>query len=377
MLQKINDVALKLLSHLNTEDTYKFIVEEAERLVKAKHGSIFLAKNNSLRRVYSSNTELNSIQARKKGYTYSAFKERKLFILNENDVETIHPKLIDMGIKSVVMVPLSYHKKSIGVLTLQLTKELQQDDELLAFLKIFGAMASLKIRNSQLLTQTKEAVELRDLFISLASHELRTPMTTVFGYAQLLERKHKDSDLAKKLVEECKRLNNLISELLEINQIKTGKLQYNIQDLDINKVVDKAIQYFKFAYPKHKIKFSNKLEEGKTKLLADEDKLTQVLTNILNNAQKFSPQSEPIQIKLFTERGKINITIQDFGEGIDPEDLPHIFKGFYKGKSSNKQGMGLGLFLAKEIITKHHGQLTIKSEKQKGTTVKIKLPFIR
>src|SRR3989344_2861390 len=219
ILDKIYKAALKFLVPLNLEETYALIVQEAIKLVKAQNGSIFLMEQGKLNRVYASDPLLYKIQVRNKGTTFNTFKTNKTNIIRVKLLEKVHPEFKRLGVKSIISIPLTNHGETIGVLSLQSTKSEYLTDQELDTLELFGSLASLAIRKTKLYDETKRALEARDLFISMAVYELRTPLTTISGYAQLLHSKLSgsvtpESRWVEELSWEAYRLTLLVNELL-------------------------------------------------------------------------------------------------------------------------------------------------------------------
>jgi K+-sensing histidine kinase KdpD len=227
-LERVYKSALKLLAPLSLDETYKIIVLEAKRLVGGDYGSIFMARDSKMERVFASSKFLETIQPRKKGFTYNVYKTKKAKVLKKKDLTKIHSELAKTGIKSDIMTPLMSRGKPIGVLTiLSNKKDFNKKD--LSMLRLFGPLATLAIKKAQLSDELKSALETRDLFISLASHELRTPLTVAYTYLQLEKRKIEQGKVIRKewidiITDELKRLNNLVDGLLQLNQINTGSL---------------------------------------------------------------------------------------------------------------------------------------------------------
>lgn len=376
----INQISLKFLEPLSLKKTYETTVSEARRLVDAQYGSILLENKGLFERVYTSSPKFYKIKARKKGFTYRAFKTQRAFTVDVSKTEKIHPRLKKIGIKSSIFIPLVYHEKPIGVLSLASLNKEQFTQKKLEILKLFGSMASLAIRKAQLHNEMQNAIEARDYFISMAAHELRTPLTTINGYVQLLCKKLCKENLpqsrwAEQLLWETNRLTQLINELLEVNRIKTGNLNYLFKEYSGRKLIEKSISNFKFAYPNRKIIYSEKLNKGLDTIIGDPDKLEQVFDNLLENAAKFSCASEEIKVTLKFKSRFLVVTIKDNGGGIPQDELLKILSGSYRRSAKNQEdGMGLGLFLAKNIIKVHRGVLDIKSKINGGTTVEVMLP---
>lgn len=379
-LEKIYESSLKFLAPLNLEETYSIIVEEAVKLVKGESGSIVLEKEGLLIRVYDSSPNLgNIIKIRKNGFTHRSFIKRKAFVVGEKEFRATHTEADVSGIKSGVFIPLSYKNKSIGVLVVRISQEEVFTKQQLNILKLLGSMATMAIRKAQLHDETQKALESRDLFFSMAAHELRTPITTIYGYAQLLTNKmaKRDSSEARwvhQLYTESYRLTLLVNDLLEINRIRTGRLQYVWKECLLEKVIERAIENFQLNYPTRIIKFENKLGGKEGMVIADSDRILQVLLNLLDNSAKFSPAEQPIKVTLGFISPTFVISVEDKGQGISKKDLPKIFEGFYQGSNHQMEGMGLGLYLVRNIVEEHRGSTQIRSILGRGTTVKIKLP---
>ena len=378
-LKKLNKAAIALLETNDLKPLYEVIIREGLSLVNARYGTIYLVKNGSLERVYTTIPLHLQVDIRQNGFTYKAYKSRKVLYVGVEKIYTVHNEIKDFDINSIVLIPLSYRKKCIGVVSFDsYNKELS--DKELAALDLFGSMATLAINQSELNENTRAAVEQRDLLISLTAHEFRTPLTTINGYAQLLIRKLKTSpqaiqDYIGELYSETNRLINLTNDLLDMSRLRTGKMSYSFEECYIGDILEKAIARFKFAFPNHTLEYSVE-QTAKTPFIADFNKLLQVFTNILDNAGKFTPPDKTVSIYLKKNAKSWTVTINDSGRGISNEDVSRIFKGFYKGKNTDEsQGMGLGLFISKSIVDAHQGKISVTSEIGVGTTFTIMLPL--
>ncbi len=372
--------AIKFLTPLNLEETYKVFINEALKISKAQHGSIILIKNGHFTRAYSTSTLLNQIKPRTRGYTYNAYKTKTIKILTKTQLAKIHPEILEQQIEYDIIIPLVNDNRSIGVFTI-LSKHKLSKDQIRA-LKLFSPLGTLAIRKAQLYLDVQKTIEARDLFVSIASHELRTPLTTSYIYLQLIERnyaKNKPFDIkwVTTLKDETERLSSIINELLEINQINMGKFSYNLEVCNIDDVINRVISNFKIKY-KNRFTAINKIPSENKLIICDSNKLISVFINLLDNAIKHSDETSKVTVLLESDRKKyITISIQDKGEGIPREDLKKIFDDFYKAKNNTKPGMGLGLFIAKRIIDKHRGKILVTSQLNKGTNVSVQLPFIK
>lgn len=380
LLKNIYLSTLAFLRPLNLEERYKIAAQEIVRIAGADHASIFLGdKTGELTRVYSNVPEATQTEPRSKGFAHKSYVNGKLYVVSPKILRETHLSLYKKGVKSLVLVPLSFNNITIGVIALQYHTSVEFNEKAIDTLNLFGSLISLGIRNSQLYEQTKDAVESRDLFISLASHELKTPLTTISAYTQQISKKINNRQIpTEKSVEilkaEVRRLKHMLNELLEIDQIKTGQLSYNWKIINITHIVKRALINFKFSYPGYKVLIDSSLQRVDRILQGDDEKLIQVITNLLNNSAKFSSKDTPIVLTLGATKNDIAISITDYGKGIRKSEQNKVFTEFFKAKDNLKEGMGLGLYLVKGIVERHQGTVTLQSRLNKGTTVTLKLP---
>ena len=380
-LQKLFSSTYKFLMPLTVHETYKVVLDEAKKLVDAKYCSVFLKKRGRLERVYATSPKLFKINIRKNGYTHRAFTSKKSVVVPISKIEKFHPQVKDMGIKSTIYIPLVYKNDCVGVLSADSFHSQDFGKKELKILTFFGRLAILAIRKAQLHDELQESLRTRDLFISMASHELRSPLTTINSYVQLLQKtiagdKKIDKKWIQILSSETTRIILMVNELLQLDQIKTGKLQYNWKTCDLRKILERIIINFKAKFPNRKLNYKYHVKTPNPNVMADFDKIIQVVTNILDNAAKFSEQNTPIFLSLNYSKPYFVISIRDKGAGIEAGDKKKVFQGFYKGRNSTKKGIGLGLYLAKSIIKIHGGKIHLKSEPGKGTVMSIFLPTL-
>jgi signal transduction histidine kinase len=380
ILNKIYKSALKFSEPLTPDSTYKTIVDEAIKLVGGEQGSVVLDENGEFKKAYDSSREFFTSVPRKKGFAYKSFVTRKAIVVDSKDLIDSHPQLGDR--RCAIFIPLSYKNKSIGVLVVRSSKEHAFSQKELDILNLFGSMASLAIRKTQLYDETRKALETRDLFISMAAHELRTPLTSVSGYVQLLQNKLSQQNTPEKrwadqLSYETQRLSTLVNELLAVNRIKNGEFNYFLKECSLKDIINRTIDNFKFAYPNRKIIYKEALKNYSDLITGDPDKLLQAFSKLLENAADYSQTTQPVNIELKARKDCFMVSVKDRGKGIPQKELPFIFERFYRGENTNKEGMGLGLYLVKEIIINHHGTIKVSSQMNKGTTFEIKLPKLK
>ncbi len=231
------------------------------------------------------------------------------------------------------------------------------------------------------ITTRKEQDRRKDEFLSMASHELKTPVTTIKAYAQILARQlKKDGDVKKKyyinkIENQTNKLNALIEDFLNVSKIEAGKLIFNRTEFDLGELVNKIVLDFQHMTDTHTIK---KIGKSKLFVFGDEDRIGQVLINLLSNAVKYSPKGEKIIVRSRKNKDSVTVSVEDSGQGIPKSKQESIFEKYYqvteKGEEG-KKGFGLGLFITREIIKRHKGAIRVESEEGKGSTFSFTLPL--
>lgn len=233
--------------------------------------------------------------------------------------------------------------------------------------------------------ELEQANKLKDQFLSMASHELKTPITSIRGQAQLaLRRIAKQREVSpdistaytalEKIEQQTRRLNALVEDLLDLSSIQAGKIPLQMSNCDLVEVCRAVVEEQRLLSGRS-ITFETPLETGKIK--ADANRLSQVVTNLVSNALKYSPDEKPISVRLNQDDGKITIAVEDEGSGIAPEEQEHIFEPFYRAshaRGSSKNGMGLGLAICKDIVERHGGSIWCDSHPGKGSSFFVSLP---
>jgi len=224
----------------------------------------------------------------------------------------------------------------------------------------------------------KQASKRKDEFISIASHELKTPLTSIKAYIQLLERESKDNPRFKPYVDrtlsQVTKLNSLITDLLDISRIESGKLEFNKKEFDFDTMLSSLLEMTRQNHPDYQVEQVGRME---LPVYGDEMRLEQVITNFISNAIKYSPETKKIVVETKTEGGNVHFSVTDFGIGIPKEEQKNLFRKFYRasGAAPHFQGMGLGLFICSEIIQRHQGSFGVNSEPRKGSTFYFSIPF--
>jgi len=232
------------------------------------------------------------------------------------------------------------------------------------------------------ITEQKKLEQQKDDFIAIASHELKTPITSIKGYAQLLERRFRRAGdenaavLLKKMDAQLNKLMTLIRDLLDVTKLESEKLLFHPSAFDFNELVNEIIEEIQVTTNKHHI-IANL--SAPIVLTADRDRIGQVLTNLLTNAIKYSPGAETIEVKTAYSADTVITSVHDSGIGIPKEKQARIFERFFRVEGDSQityPGLGLGLYISAEFVKRHHGSIWVESEEGKGTTFSFSLPLV-
>jgi signal transduction histidine kinase len=232
--------------------------------------------------------------------------------------------------------------------------------------------------------QLAELERLRAEFVGVASHELKTPINVIIGYLELLqegiygELTPKQKEILGTIGKQANSLTRLVKRLLDISRFEASGGKLEVRDVDLQRLLHTLESSFSVLAMQRDISFS--VEHGDDlpgKVVWDEDRINEVLGNLLSNAFKFTPRGGKVALSVQRSDGKLVVTVNDTGAGISPEQLPHIFDKFYQADNQAQaatKGTGLGLAIAKEVVEAHGGQISVESTVGEGTTFVVTLP---
>ena len=220
----------------------------------------------------------------------------------------------------------------------------------------------------------------KDEFISMASHELRTPMTTIKAWTQIQKKRFEKQGITEvvhsfsRMETQINKVNRLIADLLDVSKIQVGKLSYATDEVAINTIIYESVEIAQQMSLTHRIAIHGKTDKH---IIGDRDRLEQVFTNLLTNAMKYSPQATTVDVFIETLQNIVLVKVQDYGIGIPKEYQDKIFDRFYRISDSESPlfpGLGMGLYIACEIIIRHGGNIEVESEEGKGSIFTVMLP---
>jgi PAS domain S-box-containing protein len=232
------------------------------------------------------------------------------------------------------------------------------------------------------LALAEKAIQLRDEFISIAAHELKTPVTSLWGFSQILIRKHERTGILDPVLvtsalmhidQQSKKLNDLVGHLLDVSRLEAGKLAIVQQETPLASVVDAALASVRVI---HTARTFVVRDPASVWACIDTLRMEQVIINLLDNAARFSPKDAPVEIDIsLNARGEVVISVRDHGEGISEKDRQRVFERFYQAQSrQHRGGMGLGLYISAQIVEMHGGTISYEAPEGEGSRFVVRLP---
>ena len=227
------------------------------------------------------------------------------------------------------------------------------------------------------ITRQKHLELQKDNFINTVSHELKTPIATIKGFGQLLNKSKVVTDerglgYLNRMLVQADRMDQLLKDLLDVSRIESGKLTFNDVEVDFNLLIAELVNDLQLVFPSHSLML---IGNDTCKVFADPNRIVQVITNLVDNAVKYSPDGKKVFIKLFCDQEFATVSIQDFGTGIIKGNEPFVFDKFYQVNNVYKTpGLGIGLYVCKEIIKRMNGEIWVESKFGEGSTFSFKIP---
>ncbi len=300
-------------------------------------------------------------------------------------VDAGHTALLEtLEVRSQMVVPLIARGIILGALSFVSARRGRYGPAELALAEELAHRAELALDNVRLYRAAQQAVQIRDQFLSIASHELKTPLTSIFGNVQLLQRRltregalgERDTRTLRAVVEQTDRLRRLVDALLDISRLQAGQLSVARDLVDLGVLVRQVVAEYQPTLEQHTL--TCQTPASSLLVRGDALRLEQVLHNLLQNAVKYSPQGGPVHVRAEMHDGHARVYVSDEGIGIPTAALPRIFQRFFRAANADTRhisGMGVGLYVVSEIVALHGGEVSVESTEGRGSTFAISLPL--
>ncbi|HET7754706.1 MAG TPA: ATP-binding protein [Anaeromyxobacteraceae bacterium] len=289
------------------------------------------------------------------------------------------------GIHSYMAVPMTHAGRILGAMAFGISesdRHFTEDDVALA--TELARRCALALENARLYTEAREATRTREEVLSIISHDLQTPLGAIrLGVGlmrRLLRRGAREEETARTadtIERATDRLSRLVQDLVDFARMERGKLTMSLQPEDPVAIVTDALDIARPLAEEGGVELTLEVSPGLRHVACDRHRVIQVLQNILGNALKMVAAGRAVRVVATVQGDELVVSVADEGPGIPPEDLPHVFERYWRGKRASYEGTGLGLAIARGIIEAHGGRIWVESEAGKGATFSFSLPFAR
>ncbi|HEX8824838.1 MAG TPA: HAMP domain-containing sensor histidine kinase [Archangium sp.] len=299
-------------------------------------------------------------------------------VLGVREVEPLHV----LGARSAMLVPLLAHGESFGVLTFVSSRPERRFSEAdLSLAEEFGRRAAVAVENARLFHEAQQAVRTREEVLAIVSHDLKNPLGSISLSAQLLRRLLPEGEQGERMRNHTRtiersveRMDRLIRDLLDMASIHAGQLKLELGRSAADDLVREGLVLLEPLAIQKRIELRTRLCRERVWVRCDRDRVFQVLSNLVGNALKFTPEGGMVTVEVAPEGDFVRFFVRDTGPGMPAEVLPHLFEPFWQAQRTARQGTGLGLFISRGIVEAHGGWLEVRSEEGQGSTFSFTLP---
>jgi signal transduction histidine kinase len=295
--------------------------------------------------------------------------------------------LARLGLRSRIVSPLLLGARPIGILAVLRSRVDAFDPDEIELATLLGRLVATAVQNIRAYEAERETVEelrrlsaLRADFVSLVSHELRSPMAAVIGAARTLQERwrelapHQRASFLTLIGDETSRLATLIGDVLDTSRIEAGTFSYTFSDVDVLELVRDTVATARVG--QDEVEVTARTPDRIPRVRGDRERIRQVLVNLIDNAVKYSPPGDEVEVTARSDNGRVTVTVRDKGPGISREQQGLIFEKFGRASvGGGKPGTGLGLFIARSIAEAHGGSLEVRSAPGQGATFTLALPL--
>ena len=399
-LELMVEITRRLTSTLDQERLLKLISRMAVELVDCEDASVILEDRRTGELVFLTSAGPTSEALKKIRFPVegsiagTVLKNRQPLIVTDTETDPRHNPEVDSAIdfetRSILAVPMMFQERPIGVLEAVNKHDAATfSDHDVHILATLAAQAAVAIENARLVEDLKEANrqlaqldQLKSEFIAIASHELRTPLTLILGYATFLreEASGKAGEQIDMVLGAATQLKGLIDDMVNLTNLEARSAEMELSEFDLRSVIKESIETQRQFAATKSLEMKTTLPETELLVRADREKIEIVLTNLLDNAIKFTRPNGSIEVAVRPQGGMVAVSITDTGTGIPEGEIERIFERFYQVESHltrHHGGMGLGLSIARGIVELHGGRIWVESEIDRGSCFTFTLPFLR
>jgi two-component system, OmpR family, sensor histidine kinase KdpD len=395
LLDAANRCARALSSSLDMDEAFGAFIRELRGLVPFQRMAIVLAEDGLARVIATAGMEADEVMP--PGTRLSL--ERNLLadviargqtVYREdmtNQLYAEEARLLELGVRARVAAPLLVGAKAVGLISIGRAEARSFSEHDVELVSLLGRLAASAVQNIRAYESERRTVEelrrlsaLRADFVSLVSHELRSPMAAVIGAARTLQQRWRELAPEQReaflalIGDETTRLAALIGDVLDTSRIEAGTFTYRFADVDLAALVRDSVTNAALAQDEVPVVY-----EGGSDLppvRGDAERLRQVFANLIDNAVKYSPAGSPVEVRAVQSNGSVLVSVSDQGPGIAADDRRLIFEKFGRvSGTGSKPGTGLGLFIARSIAEEHGGTIEVSSMVGRGTTFTVALPL--
>ena len=295
--------------------------------------------------------------------------------------------LVGVEMRSMLILPLQNRGRILGTLNVVDEKPGRFSMNELELFGSIGAAAAIAIENAHLFEKVNEANQAKSEFMSTASHELKIPMTSIKGYAKLLQMgaagplSDKQADFLEIISTNVDRMNLLVSNLLDVSRIESGRIRLEVTHVQMEQVIGDVLSSVQNQVEKKNLTLQLEIAPDLPEIQADKNRMIQIMTNLISNACKYTPAAGQITVSAVPYQGEIEgieVIVADTGYGISELDQAQLFTNFFRSNDENirtEPGTGLGLSITKRLIESHGGRLNVQSELGQGSSFVFTLPL--
>jgi signal transduction histidine kinase len=394
LLDAANRCARALGSSLEIEEAFAAFIRELRGLVPFDRTAIVLADDGVARVIAATGTGAETVfppgtRRPVAGSMLELVMASGQAVYRKNMAEPQHPEEVDfieLGLQCRLAAPLIVGARTVGMVSLVRVEPDSFSDEEIELVSLLGRFLGSAVQNIRAYEAERATVEelrrlsaLRADFVSLVSHELRSPMAAVIGSAKTLRQRWRELTPEQResflgLIEhETNRLAELVGDVLDTSRIESGSFSYSFGDVDVGELIHESAAAAESG--QDEVKINANVHRPLPQVRGDRERLRQVITNLIDNAVKYSPAGAEVEVDAYGDNGRISIDVRDRGPGVAPEHQLLIFEKFGRVSGEHaKPGTGLGLFIARSIAQAHGGTLEVQSAPDQGSTFTLVLP---